>query len=183
MLSFGWMGDSSRYKSILHFRLGTSPGCSFHCEAPLPIVIARHLFLLSLWGTSSYCHCEAPLLIVIVRHPFLLSLWGTFSYCHCEAPLPIVIVRRPFLLSLWGAPSYCHCEAQSAEAISRNARGVPRLRLAMTGKGDNDKARKQCVTNLNNIKIWEKKWGSPRLFLPLWYVAPFMLLGQSRRIP
>jgi len=39
---------------------------------------------------------------------------------------------------------------QSAEAISRNARGLPRLRLAMTGKGDNDKARKQCVTNHMN---------------------------------
>ena len=28
----------------------------------------------------------------------------------------------------------CHCQAQSAEAISRNARGLPRLRLAMTEK-------------------------------------------------
>jgi len=34
--------------------------------------------------------------------------------------------------------------------VGRNARGLPRLRLAMTGKGDNDKARKQCVTNHMN---------------------------------
>ena len=57
------------------------------------------------------------------------------------------IVRSLFLLSLRGTPSYCHCEAQSAEAISMNTRGLPRLQLAMTGKGDNDTVRKQRVTN------------------------------------
>jgi len=48
------------------------------------------------------------------------------------------------LLRVWHVLSSlsCHCEAQSAEAISRNARGLPRLRLAMTLEEEG------CVTNV-----------------------------------
>ena len=112
------MSDSSKY------RVSSTLGWE---QALVIRFIARHPFLSSLPGTPSYCLCEAPFPIVVARHPFLLSLSGTPSYCHCEAPFPIVIVRRPFLLSLRGTPSYCRCEAQSAEAISTNTPGLPRL--------------------------------------------------------
>jgi len=83
------MSDSSKYKSILHFRLGASPGCSLHYEEPLPIVIARHKVSKQSPGMAGDCHAGSSL-------------------------------RSEFQLT------------------------------AMTGKGDNDKARKQCVTNHMN---------------------------------